>query len=141
MRGRITTPEDLTKPSIWRAVARRLGQWHAVLPINELKTSATEDQPLARQLDVDSETKAAAQQDDITPIQPKQPGPNLWTVLQKWILALPATTDEERARRISLQKELERIVSELDDGEGIGEGGVRLISLSPGVANLSSDVL
>ncbi|KAL2221122.1 putative ethanolamine kinase [Thermoascus aurantiacus ATCC 26904] len=124
MRGRITTPEDLTKPSIWRAVARRLGQWHAVLPINELKTSATEDQPLARQLDVDSETKAAAQQDDITPIQPKQPGPNLWTVLQKWILALPATTDEERARRISLQKELKRIVSELDDGEGIGEGGL-----------------
>lgn len=52
----------------------------------------------------------------------------MWSVLQKWILALPANTDKERARRLSLQKELERILSELDDGAGIGEDGVCLIS-------------
>ena len=49
----------------------------------------------------------------------------MWAVLQKWILALPSATDEQRKRRLGLQKELEWAVSELDDGNGIGEDGVR----------------
>jgi ethanolamine kinase len=47
-------------------------------------------------------------------------------VLQKWILALPAATDEQKSRQKGLQKELERIVGELDDGAGIGKGGARI---------------
>lgn len=62
--------------------------------------------------------------DDIKPIKVRQPGPNLWSTLQKWILALPATTEQQRARRQALQKEFERIVEEMDGGTGIGENGV-----------------
>lgn len=64
----------------------------------------------------------------ITPIRPRQAGPNLWTVLQKWILALPVQTEEQRSRQKALQTELERTLNELDDGSGIGESGVCLIS-------------
>jgi ethanolamine kinase len=74
--------------------------------------------------------------DDITPIQPKEAGPNLWTVLQKWILALPVDTEEQRERRRGLQKELERTAAELDDGSGIGEGGVCQREFSESHANI-----
>ena len=49
----------------------------------------------------------------------------MWAVLQKWILALPVATPEQRSRRLSLQQELQWVVGQLDDGKGIGEDGVR----------------
>lgn len=108
-------------------MARRLGQWHAVLPVDVSASAPSEETPaVASHLPLlDSTKTGSVQPDDITPIQPREAGPNLWTVLQKWILALPVTTEEQRARRRTLQKELERIVAELDDGAGIGERGVR----------------
>ena len=72
----------------------------------------------------DAQPKETAIEDDIMPITPRREGPTLWTVTQKWIRALPVTTEKERERRKLLQKELERIVSEFDDGKGIGEDGV-----------------
>lgn len=48
----------------------------------------------------------------------------MWKVLQKWILALPVATPEQRSRRLDLQQELRWVVSQLDDGNGIGEDGV-----------------
>jgi ethanolamine kinase len=71
-----------------------------------------------------SKTKTTDCEDDITPITPSRQGSTVWTVTQKWILALPTTTEEERSRRKLLQKEFERIVAELDDGQGLGEDGV-----------------
>jgi ethanolamine kinase len=62
---------------------------------------------------------------DITPIQPRRAGSSMWEVLQRWVLALPVATPEQRARRLTLQKELEWVVGQLDDGVGIGEDGVR----------------
>jgi ethanolamine kinase len=47
----------------------------------------------------------------------------MWAVLQKWVLALPVTTPEQRARRLSLQTELQWVLAILDDGKGIGEDG------------------
>lgn len=55
----------------------------------------------------------------------------MWAVLQKWILALPVSTDEQRSRRLRLQKELQFVVSQLDDGKGIGEDGVCIPRISP----------
>lgn len=49
----------------------------------------------------------------------------MWEVLQRWVLALPVATPEQRTRRLTLQKELEWVVGQLDDGVGIGEDGVR----------------
>lgn len=77
----------------------------------------------------DAKPKDANDVDDITPITSRRDGPTLWTVTQKWILALPVTTEKERVRRKQLQKELERIVSEFDDGKGLGEDGVNFYTL------------
>lgn len=125
IRGRPATHEDLVKPSIWRGVARRLAQWHAVLPISEAAATSngsTKDHvPITHQVDVEQQPE----KDDLVPITPRQPGPNMWTVLQKWIRALPTTTEEQRQRRLSLHKEFQRVVKEFDDGKGLGENGVR----------------
>jgi ethanolamine kinase len=50
--------------------------------------------------------------------------PNIWTVMQKWILALPSSTEAEVARNTTLQKELERTVKDLGDRPGLGKDGV-----------------
>ncbi|KAF7590048.1 hypothetical protein BBP40_003301 [Aspergillus hancockii] len=122
IRGRPATHEDLVTAPIWRGVARRLGQWHAVLPIGGavVPAQAEVDKIIMKAVDV----HPSRQGDDLPLIQPRQPGPSMWTVLQKWILALPSGTDEQRKRRLNLQHELERVVNDLDDGNGIGENGL-----------------
>lgn len=129
IRGCPATHTDLVKAPLWRGVARRLGQWHAVLPTGGMPTggnsasgSSARDLPLS-QVDVDDQHQRK-QEDALATIKPRVPGPNLWTVLQKWILALPTKTEEQRTRRRALQKELERVVGELDDGRGLGDDGV-----------------
>ena len=127
LRGQAATPTDLIRAPIWRGVARRLGQWHAVLPVQKgAMTMSPERRPLLGRVELlGPQGKAiATTTDDISPIQTRQAGPNLWATLQKWILALPRKTEQQRQRRKHLQKELERIIAELDDGSGIGEGGV-----------------
>ncbi|KAK2738872.1 hypothetical protein FQN57_006887 [Myotisia sp. PD_48] len=132
IRGQAASPDDLTSPSIWRGVARRLAEWHAVLPISDIGTNSAEpESPSSDTLtmqptdaSIDSDHKRCSSLSDITPIEPRQQPPNLWTVLQKWIIALPQTTEQQRSRRKLLQRELERTVAELDDGSGLGEGGL-----------------
>ncbi|EPS32287.1 hypothetical protein PDE_07247 [Penicillium oxalicum 114-2] len=110
IRGKPCSHEDLVTPPIFRGVARKLAQWHAVLP----NTAAGSVSPTpAEKLDA-----------EITPIQPRRAGDSMWAVLQRWVLALPVATPEQRARRLSLQHELEWVVGQLDDGMGIGEDGV-----------------
>ncbi|KAB8201315.1 kinase-like domain-containing protein [Aspergillus parasiticus] len=122
IRGRPATHEDLVTASIWRGVARRLGQWHAVLPI---RGAAAPAQSEAENVFLNSvDVHPSKHNIDFPLIKPKQSGPSMWAVLQKWILALPSATDEQRKRRLGLQKELEWAVSELDDGKGIGEDGL-----------------
>ena len=123
VRGRVATAADLVTPPIWRGVARRLGQWHAVLPINESDVSIpAKTLSTIHQVELDSEHPKP--KDDLQVIQPKRPGPSMWAVLQKWVLALPTATEDQRARRLRLQKELECVVAEFDDGKGIGEDRV-----------------
>ncbi|KAF3385645.1 Ethanolamine kinase 1 [Penicillium rolfsii] len=110
IRGKPCGHEDLVTPPIFRGVARKLAQWHAVLP----NTSAAS-----------TSTNGVEKHDaDITPIQPRRAGSSMWEVLQRWVLALPVATPEQRTRRLTLQKELEWVVSQLDDGVGIGEDGL-----------------
>lgn len=124
VRGRVCTPDDLVTPPVWRGVARRLGQWHAVLPVGGPDVPFTQrSMPIGHEVKIEAEQHPKPK-DDLPVIQPRQPGPTVWTVLQKWILALPTATEDERVRRLQLQKELERVVAELDDGQGIGDDGV-----------------
>ncbi|BCR86256.1 putative ethanolamine kinase [Aspergillus chevalieri] len=125
LRGTPANHLELAQPPIWRGVARRLGQWHAVLPIQGKPAfPATKELPIVKN-PVEIESEISEKPDTNGPlIQPRHPGPNLWTVLQKWILVLPTATEEQQARRQRLQAELERVVKEFDDGKGIGEDGL-----------------
>ncbi|EEH41409.2 hypothetical protein PAAG_02972 [Paracoccidioides lutzii Pb01] len=126
IRGRVTSPNDLVQPCVFRAIARRLAQWHAVLPVDETAPATlNQDNPEeSGSLDVPTNvSKLPAQVDDIIPVKTQHEGTSIWTVLQKWIIALPVTTEQERVRRTKLHKEFERIVAEFDDGEGLGKGG------------------
>lgn len=98
---------------VYRGVARKLGHWHAVLP--NAGTGSDEWQATLGKED-----------EDISLIQPRRAGQSMWAVLQKWILALPTTTPEQKANRLALQKELQWVLEKLDDGKGIGEDGVSL---------------
>ncbi|KAM3073072.1 hypothetical protein ACMFMG_008790 [Clarireedia jacksonii] len=128
IRGAVTSPADLRKQSIWRAVARRLAEWHAVVPC-----LASVREPLSRQIDGSeqfgltapaSSKKDPAIQAAIDNVAPGKPAPNVWTVMQKWIYALPVATDAERERQANLQKELTRLVAEFSDRPGLGSNGL-----------------
>jgi ethanolamine kinase len=125
VRGQVATPDLLIQAPVWRGVARRLAQWHALLPAKEpLTADPIEVRDLSNGKETNGYSPMPGTDDEIIPITLKEPGPSLWSVLQKWILALPATTKEQRSRRKVLQKELERIVGELDIESEIGTKGV-----------------
>src|SRR6516165_9452861 len=37
IRGRVCSPEDLTREAVWRGVARRLAEWHAIVPPDQIR--------------------------------------------------------------------------------------------------------
>lgn len=113
IRGKPCGHEDLATAPIYRGVARRLAQWHAVLPIAGAVSTFGADS-----------TGANGEKQGFEMIQPRRAGPSMWAVLQKWIMALPVATPEQRARQLNLQQELQWVVGQLDDGKGIGEDGV-----------------
>ncbi|KAL3470596.1 kinase-like domain-containing protein [Aspergillus californicus] len=126
IRGRPATHEDLVTESVWRGVARRLGQWHAVLPISAMDSvpaAGKDGASLLDSVDVDVDGQPV-KTDDLDVIRPRRAGPNIWSVTQKWILVLPVGTEAQRARRRSLQNELQRVVREFDHGNGLGEDGL-----------------
>lgn len=53
-------------------------------------------------------------------LTPGKPIPNIWTTMQKWILALPTRNSAERSRRSQLQSELEWLTKLLADTPGVG---------------------
>lgn len=62
--------------------------------------------------------------EEIDAITPSKPTPNVWTVMQKWVFALPITSETEVKRKKVLQKELERTVADLGEKPGLGGNGV-----------------
>lgn len=60
--------------------------------------------------------------------------------MQKWVFALPTTTEAEMKRKDVLQKELERTVSELSDTSGLGENGVRQCLKTTGLPRLVANI-
>lgn len=125
IRGRVCAPEDLTREPVWRGVARRLGQWHAVLPIIATGTTAVGQDAGPVVPLYTSVPKSMPSLETINAITPEKPAPNVWTIMQKWVFALPTESDAESKRKDILQNELERTVSELADVPGLGGNGVR----------------
>lgn len=123
IRGRVCTSEDLTVEPVWRGVAHRLGEWHATLPIVSAgRTAVVQDAvevPLTTTI-----PKSLPSLENINAITPGKPTPNVWTIMQKWVFALPTSNEAEIKRKDVLQKELERTVSELGDTPGLGGNGL-----------------
>ena len=124
IRGHVSSSEDLTSEPVWRGVARRLGQWHATLPIISAgKAAVVADAGMEVPLKSSSPTQTASLE-EINAITPSKPTPNVWTVVQKWIFVLPMTNETEVKRKKVLQEELERTVADLGDKPGLGGNGV-----------------
>ncbi|KAH8592468.1 kinase-like domain-containing protein [Bisporella sp. PMI_857] len=128
IRGSVTSPADLRRQEIWRAVARRLAEWHAVVPC--LPSS---HEPLSAEVNASQELGISAStqskkdpilQSSIDNVAPGKPAPNVWTVMQKWIYALPVETPADTARQALLQKELTRLVEEFSNRPGLGHNGL-----------------
>ncbi len=126
--GAVTSPADLRKEEIWRAVASRLAEWHAVVPC-----LPTHREPLAAEINgsehfgISAPTpskKDPALQAAIDAVAPGIPAPNVWTVMQKWIYALPVGSEAEKTRQAALQKELPRLVAEFSKRPGLGDNSV-----------------
>jgi ethanolamine kinase len=68
--------------------------------------------------------KDPALQAAIDNVAPGKHAPNIWTVMQNWIYALPTGSDAEKLRQANLQKELTRLVAEFSNRPGLGENSV-----------------
>lgn len=128
VRGSVTSPADLREERIYRAVARRLAQWHATVPClpgqtGHSRRSSRADGAVKKGNELVPVDEVEYQR-AVDGVAPGKPTPNVWTVMQKWIFALPTDTDAERARQAELQKELKWLVGELSSREGYGKNGV-----------------
>jgi ethanolamine kinase len=107
--GDVCTPQDLIDEAVWRPVARRLGQWHATLPVEAVS--------------VTNGTKHADTNGHSQGIVSRKPSPNIWTVMRGWVRALPQDNTKQQTRKASLEQELERSFSDLDNTDGPGLAG------------------
>ncbi|KAI0882718.1 kinase-like protein [Annulohypoxylon maeteangense] len=115
IRGTVTQPADLRESPIYLAVARRLAQWHAIVPC------IYEAHPLTNGVNGDAN---ASRDKVIAHAAPGKPSPNVWTVMQKWIFALPTDTEAQRTRQADLQQELTKLIEELSERPGLGDNGL-----------------
>lgn len=77
--GEICEAEDFHTPQIYREIAKRLGQWHGSLPIDDLIEGTGPG---------------------------GKPYPNIWTNCSKWIDLLPSKTDEQASQNELFKGEL-----------------------------------
>ncbi|KAI1197522.1 kinase-like protein [Nemania serpens] len=112
IQGKPCQPADLRNPSVYLAVARRIAQWHATVPCLHETTTGKNGA---------ANGSHGSSLDDIAP---GKPVPNTWTVMQKWIRALPTKTEAQRARQSELQRELSWLVEKLSQRPGLGKNGL-----------------
>jgi ethanolamine kinase len=108
--GVACTSADLRRPEISRGIAQRLGQWHARLPISAISE-------IPARLGRPSATEGSGAIERL--LSAEMPRPNMWTVLQKWINALPTVTKCPPEKQTQLQEELEYMVKKLGKTTGI----------------------
>jgi ethanolamine kinase len=139
VRGAVTSPADLREERIYRAVARRLAQWHATVPCLPGRTGHSRRSSRAAPAPADGGVGAGEKgmvvpedeaefQRAVDGVAPGKPTPNVWTVMQKWIFALPTETEAQRARQAELHRELKWLVAELSQREGLGKNGVGFLA-------------
>ena len=115
--GTVAHADDLCKPDVLKAVARRLAEWHATMPC--LFDSSVAPNATNESRNGDRASKLAS-----TNVMPGKLTPTVWTTIQKWLLALPTETDVQRQRQASLQREFDEIMARLSQRPGFGRDGV-----------------
>lgn len=115
--GQVCTPKDLVSEPVWRAVAKRLGEWHARLPVAAVVENK-EDITNGTNGHKSNGTAVGA-----SGLASRRPTPNIWSVIQKWVDALPCDNPKQEARKQLLQKELDRSFKDLDNDRGPGSFG------------------
>lgn len=142
--GTPCTAQDLSRPVVLKAVAAMLAEWHARLPclsghtpINSRQNGTANGNGVSngngngrtngngRNRNGSLAHLPAATQLRIENAAPGKPYPNVWTTMQKWILALPTDTEQERSRQALLQKEVHEMIAKLSSRPGLGHNGVR----------------
>ncbi|CAK7275001.1 hypothetical protein SEPCBS119000_006460 [Sporothrix epigloea] len=126
--GRVTRPEDLRRPEVSAAIARKLAQWHATVPCICTVTptaGALHHDDSDRKVDVTQEVNGNTRQSGSTlTVVHEKPEPNIWSVMQKWILALPSDTSTQQNQAAILQDELNSLVAQLSQRPGLGKNGL-----------------
>lgn len=131
----MSTPQDLTAPNIYTAVAKRLGQWHAKVDTKGLmevldsmgprrKISRDSGVPeLIYDGDSDDDILGRGRDSDEESLDDKgiEPGQSeLWKTLGKWIEALPEGNEKQSEIKQTLDRELSWI-EENAELRGLGE--------------------
>ena len=110
--GRVCKADDLHQNSIWQAVAARLGEWHARLPLPSLKTEnlSSEEYPGNAGLKRGTDQRLPQYR-------------TIWTVFQEWLDAIPSKSEKEKLQQQRLRAEFDKCFRELngDAGEDVGD--------------------
>jgi ethanolamine kinase len=121
--GIVAQPQDLIKPSVAAAVARKLAEWHATVPcLFSLPhdSSKQNGKPNGSHPDRATNGHVASPPD----VSAGKQAPNVWTTMQKWIMALPTDSAKQRERQALLNRELQDMVAQLGRRPGLGQDGV-----------------
>ena len=131
--GTVAQAKHLSVPQVSRAVARRLAQWHATVPCHfdtaytnghcdgDIRSSSPNSH-------VNGNINGNSIKYKVVNAAPGKLPPNLWTTMQKWLLALPSETAPQRERQHLLQEEFEELVKQYSSRDGYGRNGVRRFS-------------
>ena len=112
-----------------------MGEWHAILPVSGITSSVRSEAEAKENRDghslvqdtihrmIEGETDAGKVTDgnrnNYEDFAPNATSPSVWTVIHKWIDALPSSTEAEKDRKALLAKELRWVAGELGDMRGI----------------------
>ena len=107
VQGDVCTPEDLRRPEVYRQVAKLLGQWHGSLPISAITSTPN--------LDEHAQRKHCGLKNG----KHTRPMPNIWSVMQQWIDALPNNTEKEKERNKTLNVELAELSEKFGETPGL----------------------
>lgn len=103
--GRACTADDIIQDPIWQAIAARLGEWHARLPMPILKAENTASREDEGRVDLEREID-----------QPSPRSRTIWTVMQEWLDALPAESEEQKLLQQRLLTAFDQSFEELNNG-------------------------
>lgn len=108
VQGHVCSPEDLRKPAVYRQTAKLIGQWHAALPISAITSTPDLEKDAA-------DRKHCGLKDG----KHTRPMPNIWSLMQHWIDALPESTPKEKERKTVLDAELTQLSARFGETPGL----------------------